>query len=632
MDSNIDIKRKIQRINDSESPKLIPIEFLPEVFNSDYFFISYSHKDFKSVYVDLLYLQENKLNVWYDREMAAGSNWEKIAVKYLAPFECKGVIFYVSENALVSDSFIKEVEFAQKFQKPIITIIMPFESDYIFEGNSVKGKTFSASKMISILKENNVNIPEFEEKKVKLEEYFPDNIIYLPISMDPSQKVEQIKTKIKEMPLFEYNESINHLNAEIIKVNDPNITEINISDLNNDYKELGISMAVFSNCKFLKYVDFGENNVCVIREYAFSVCDQLKKINSNATNSVPEIYEGAFLLCEKLEEFNYYLNKTSTGEIQRIPNICILHGKDVFCGCKSLKEINIVDTTEIGNGTFNHCVSLEKVTFYGNVPLKSIGKEAFVSCWKLKEISLPNGLETIGDDAFSCDESLDKVDLPDTLRVIDSSAFTSCTSLKEVILPKNLLYIGIYAFTGCDSLNLNENNGLLYLPSKDNPYFALLKPVNKDIEIADIHKDCQLIAGGAFHSCGHLKKIKMSSNIQSIGEYAFYNCYSLTNVTFNGKPLYFKHLYISKENQLFKNAKKKYKYFPVWPILAFNYLSLIVVIILIIIYGWSVFSIIEVILEVLLTAFGIYVLICNIRLKYNQERLKDLLDITLEGK
>ena len=631
MKNDIDIKTKIQRINSSDSPKLIPTEFLPEVFNSDYFFISYSHKDFKSVYTDLLYLQENKLNVWYDREMAAGSNWEKIAIKYLAPFECKGVIFYVSENALVSEAFIKEVEFAQNFKKPIITIILPFESDYQYEGKSVKGMTFSASKMISILKANNVEIPEFEEKKIKLEEYFPDKVIYLPLSMDPSQKVEQIKLKIEEIPLLEFNYSPNQLNAEIIKVNDPNLTELVQNDLKNEnLKQLGVSMAVFSNCQFLKHVDFGNNNIFVIRQYAFSVCSQLKSISNNVTSTIPELYEGAFFFCKNLEEFNYCINETSAGEEVRIPNICSLHGKSIFCGCENLKEISIINTSTIDEKTFSHCFSLEKVNFYGKEPVKLISSQAFECCYNLKEINIPYGLESIGYEAFYCDDVLEKVHLPDSLSIIKGSAFSGCESLKNVILPKNMVYIGTMAFSGCKLLDFNEYKGLLYLPSINNPYFALIKPVDQSIDIADIHKDCRIIAGGAFHSCKSLKEVRMSSNIKSIGEYAFYNC-SVSSIILKNNPSSFKGLYIGEENQAYISAKKRYKYFRLWPLMVFDYLGAAAVIVIVVLYGWSIFSIVTLVSIVLLTIALAGLSISRLRLKYINEKMRDLIELLVQN-
>ena len=94
---------KIDIINNLDLIK-IPVALLPGVHSKEYYFISYSHKDYKTVYPDLFMLENEKLNFWYDRGIPAGSNWKDIATKYIAPFDCKGVIFYISENSLLSNA------------------------------------------------------------------------------------------------------------------------------------------------------------------------------------------------------------------------------------------------------------------------------------------------------------------------------------------------------------------------------------------------------------------------------------------------------------------------------------------------------------------------------------------------
>jgi hypothetical protein len=51
----------------------------PNNFGDEYFFISYSHEDFRFVYKDIFSLQEQQIQVWYDRGMTPGRDWDETA-------------------------------------------------------------------------------------------------------------------------------------------------------------------------------------------------------------------------------------------------------------------------------------------------------------------------------------------------------------------------------------------------------------------------------------------------------------------------------------------------------------------------------------------------------------------------
>ena len=95
LEEQIKIKKMI--INQNELD-LIPPGYLPDVVTSEYYFVSYSHRDYRLVYSDIFDLQQNGLAIWYDQGIAAGDNWKDTALKYITPFECKGVLFYISDD------------------------------------------------------------------------------------------------------------------------------------------------------------------------------------------------------------------------------------------------------------------------------------------------------------------------------------------------------------------------------------------------------------------------------------------------------------------------------------------------------------------------------------------------------
>lgn len=77
--------------------------------------------------------------------------------------------------------------------------------------------------------------------------------------------------------------------------------------------------------------------------------------------------------------------------------------------------------------------------------VKIIDKMCFIST-DVKEVILPEGVESIEERAFSCCNKLRKINFPETLNAIKERAFYGCVSLAEVILPERLAEIGDYAF------------------------------------------------------------------------------------------------------------------------------------------------------------------------------------------
>lgn len=66
-----------------------------------------------------------------------------------------------------------------------------------------------------------------------------------------------------------------------------------------------------------------------------------------------------------------------------------------------LRHVRLPSTLQVlGNGTFLLCENLQEVVFEEGSRLEIIGECAFASCFSLKSIFLPEGLEAIGEYAF----------------------------------------------------------------------------------------------------------------------------------------------------------------------------------------------------------------------------------------
>ncbi len=96
------------------------------------------------------------------------------------------------------------------------------------------------------------------------------------------------------------------------------------------------------------------------------------------------------------------------------------------------------------------CVS-DSVTYTVLDSTVSLGFASFAYCG-LKEVVLPNELETITDFSFSYSPELEHIVIPNSVTYIGEYSFYSCESLKTVSLSDSLSVINAYTFSECLSL------------------------------------------------------------------------------------------------------------------------------------------------------------------------------------
>lgn len=121
-----------------------------------------------------------------------------------------------------------------------------------------------------------------------------------------------------------------------------------------------------------------------------------------------------------------------------------------FEGCDNLKEVILPNTVEtIGSKAFFGCGSLETVTMSDNT--KEIRDKVFYCCKNLTSITLPDGLESIGKGTFEFCESLEEIIIPDSVTKT-TAKFTSCKNLKKVVFPKEVEIVDWYFFAESKSL------------------------------------------------------------------------------------------------------------------------------------------------------------------------------------
>ena len=202
-------------------------------------------------------------------------------------------------------------------------------------------------------------------------------------------------------------------------------------------------------------------------------------------------------------------------------------GSDAFKKCTSLTSAEMPSVQTIGDYAFYYCQSLTSVKM---PKVETIGDYAFYYCDSLTSAEMPN-VKTVGRSAFDYCKSLTSVEMPN-VQTIGGRAF-SHTALTSVEMPK-VETIGYGAFSGCsnlksfiissDNVNYSADGGILY--NKDKTVLCVYPSATGAIKIAD---SVQTIGDYAFYYCTSLTSVEMS-NVQTIGDWAFCSCTSLTSV------------------------------------------------------------------------------------------------------
>jgi uncharacterized repeat protein (TIGR02543 family) len=208
-------------------------------------------------------------------------------------------------------------------------------------------------------------------------------------------------------------------------------------------------------------------------------------------------------------------------------------GDWAFEFCYSLSSVVIGDgVTSIGNGAFARS-SLSSVVIGDGVT--SIGNGAFADS-NLSSVVIGDGVTSIGDWAFEFCYSLSSVVIGDGVTSIGNGAFAH-SSLSSVMIPASVISIGDGAFSNCMMLysitvetanpSYSSLDGVLF----DKNQTQLIQfPQGKDGAYS-IPTSVTSIGDSAFYDCYSLTSVMIPASVTRIGDRAFYWCSGLTSVT-----------------------------------------------------------------------------------------------------
>ena len=551
------LEEKIKIINETNSFDEIPLDVLPPSHKENYYFVSYSHKDYKRVFVDILRLEALGINIWYDNDMHIGENWKEIAQLYISKFQCSGIIFYLTDNSIKSPACNQEVEYVLTHNKKFISINKPLDGHNVQSGYG----------MLQTLKEQGFICSNSLEENFK--KAFSDEILYLGINDSIESKAHQILSIEKEN-LFDFEVcNVNDIFEEDqkgIKINsckDNSLISVDISKIyevddfsdnisiiddcvfTNSIKLQSVYLSdklqkigdgAFRNCISLENINFPINNKLVIGNKAFYNCSKLKNVD---LSKVLKIESEAFKNCKQLvinqlsgEIYKEAFTNTSISNIEYIDENPRLRN-NAFYYCNSLQNFKIINKfySDLGNSVFEHCENLEEVgpfitpTFIRgtNEASLNVGEKAFYHCNKLKNIVFKGAWNIDNSTSlFAFCDSLEHIDLDIKSTKIPKWFASFCTNLKDITNFNRINHIGYKAFEKCINLKELDLENVKTLDKECFTFSGIEKAYLKNIEVID---------NAAFLNCNNLKSVYIGECCKSIGPTAFAGCINIFNLT-----------------------------------------------------------------------------------------------------
>ena len=356
-------------------------------------------------------------------------------------------------------------------------------------------------------------------------------------------------------------------------------------DCRNEGKELGTGL------EYVKNIEVG-GNVTQLNDINLNLKYGMEKLIIHDSSTELEI-SGTIKTIDTLYIGRDTNLKFSDSNIKcaRISGSTKYISDKMFSNCSTLDSVAIESNIQsIGEEAFNECSKITKIKFPES--LESIDNKAFYRT-ALADVIIPNKVTSIGQSAFAENNNLINISLGEKLSSIGDGAFSK-TSLTSVIIPKIVTSIGNYAFGGCNKLDKvfmktstaevvsnafgygsDVNPRITYAPNnnysslggigntivsnlavnifEDGDYIYLpLSGTKKTCAIVDWKNHAKEknivipstvkygrqtlkpveIGKNTFYSCD-ITSLKLSENITTIDDHAFYECTSLGKVDFD---------------------------------------------------------------------------------------------------
>ncbi len=340
-----------------------------------------------------------------------------------------------------------------------------------------------------------------------------------------------------------------------------------------------IGACAFNRCYDLQTAPIG-NGVTSIGEYAFERCTSLKNVTIGT--SVKSIGAYAFLDCTALTSIVIPASVTSLGNCA-FKNCTFLSSVTIngdLADCDSSSTSGYYDasrsvfyntgtnadsfTVTFGSGVAripaylfatggdkseNIYAHITSITIPSTVT--EIGACAFNRCYDLQTAPIGNGVISIGEYTFEKCTSLKNVTIGTGVKSIGAYAFLDCTALTSIVIPASVTSLGNCAFKNCTFLSSVTINGDLEdcsdrststWYSYGNYSVFYNTGTNVDSFTVTFGSGVSRIPAYLFATGGeksentycHVDTVYIRNATTEIGKSAFYNCYDLTSIHYQG--------------------------------------------------------------------------------------------------